>query len=300
MANDDDDVFNNIDRSKPTASHLITDGKIPDTEGARVLRSIRIKRDQTVEFDCGLGAVQFQGVSTLSDSSYEYDLSLDDSDASDNSDNDDAAPILQTQSLDIRSSRPPKTSEQLFQPPPKVAVKMEEILPLVAFLNGWLEAIKHKDPTCPYGNKTEALKSIFNDAPAAKFFDGDYLIEVQDRLLLLFSVFNGDKPQPVLEQDGFLGRREYPYSKYIHRDDRAEVLWTITRSGLPDWQISFGYWSRSRVKKPHDDDDNVDAYLYGSTRIKKNTVVFLKNDPGVSPINAFDKWISSRAQTFKV
>ena len=50
----------------------------------------------------------------------------------------------------------------------------------------------------------------------------------------------------------------------------------------------------------HEDDEVTDDYLYESTRIKKSAVVFLKNPPGVSPINAFDHWIVSRANTYKV
>lgn len=298
----EEDDMDNIDSSegtKPTSSHLITDSsKFTSTAGACVLRSVRIKRDQTVEFDCGLAAVLFKGVSMLSDSSYEYEI--DDDNMSTDSFDDDQ-PLLQTQSLDIRSTRPnTKKQEQLFQTPSQVHVRMEDVLPLISFLNGWLEEIKHNDAVYNYKDKTEALKSIFNDAPAAKYFDGDNLVEVQDRLLLLFSIFNGDKSQLILEEEGFLGRTERRYNRYIHRDDRAELLWTITRPQLPDWQVAWSYWSRSKVKKMHEDDEVTDDYLYESTRIKKSAVVFLKNPPGVSPINAFDHWIVSRANTYKV
>jgi hypothetical protein len=55
---------------------------------------------------------------------------------------------------------------------------MENLLPLVCFLNGWLEEIKHKDGVYNYKDKTEALRGIFNDAPYRKYFPEEFVAEV--------------------------------------------------------------------------------------------------------------------------
>lgn len=140
---------------------------------------------------------------------------------------------------------------------------------------------------------SEALKAIFNDAPSQKYFYGEQLLEVQERLLLLFDIFNGDKVQPVPEE-GFIGYRKSPPDIPIHRDERVEVMWTISRVGLPDWQVAWNYFSRARLKKQNPNEMEEENLVLESTRVKPGTIVYLNNPEDVSDLNAIDQWFFSR------
>ena len=102
----------------------------------------------------------------------------------------------------------------------------------------------------------EGLKCIFNDAPFLKFFHSENRVTVQNSLRKLFSIFNGDKGVDISADD--FNRYAKAPSGHNHPlmcDDYIEIEWTVTRDGFPDWQISWNYWSRARLKKKESEDD---------------------------------------------
>lgn len=86
----------------------------------------------------------------------------------------------------------------------------------------------------------------------------------------------------------------------LYRDEYLETMWTITRIGLPDWQIAWGYLSRSRLKKQDPDDMDEDNLVLESTRIKSGTIVYLNVPDDVSKLHQMDRWFASRLETYKV
>lgn len=137
------------------------------------------------------------------------------------------------------------------------------------------------------------MKAIFNDAPSQKYFYGEQLLEVQERLLLLFDIFNGDKVQPVPDE-GFAGYKKSPENLPIHRDEILEVVWTVTRFGLPDWQVAWNYFSRARVKPMQPSENEDDYYEDESTRVKNGTIVHVKVPDDVSGVQCLERWFKTR------
>ena len=176
------------------------ESKTTTAKGFTCVRQMRVKRDATVSFDCGLADVKFEGVQLKVDNSYEYDLELEEDDYSSD---DESVPLrsrgigaayknfdadgklmkdqedLVTQSADgidhmpqhFKSMKKQEVVAKLLKEKATMTADIIELMPLICFLDGWLEEIKHKDSTYDYKNKTNALKSMFSDAPADKFFD---------------------------------------------------------------------------------------------------------------------------------
>lgn len=132
------------DEKNATHQHLLETNK-----KARVIRSVRIRRDMSVQWDCGLANVIFEGISVTQDSSYEVSNPIV-----------PAAIKMPEMSLKAKSFDSSMMSPEFVQSdtmtrmPSKVHVVFEDILPLICFLDGWLEEIKYKDPTYNYKDKT--------------------------------------------------------------------------------------------------------------------------------------------------
>jgi len=127
-----------------TGHHLTSE----NNKKARVIRSVRIRRDTTVQWDCGLANVIFEGISATRDTSYEgFNIAP-------------AAVKLPEITMNAKSFVSTMMSPEFVQSdmmtrmPSKVHVNFEDILPLICFLDGWLEEIKYKDPTYNYKDKT--------------------------------------------------------------------------------------------------------------------------------------------------
>ena len=85
------------------------------------------------------------------------------------------------------------------------------------------------------------LDSLFAAAPTEVFFQGDQLLEVNAQLRILFDVFRRAVVGAAIGPPE--GSPTYP----VFSDDRHEVMWCISRSGLPDWTVAWTYLSRARL-----------------------------------------------------
>ena len=116
-----------------------------------VIRTLRVRKDLTVEWDCGLYNVKFDGVTAVKDPSYKEipvvdRLSLKKAEMS-----------LRSKSFDYGASAPEASVEADFnvnKNNAKISFNLEDVLPLICFLDGWLEEVKNKEPTYNYRDKT--------------------------------------------------------------------------------------------------------------------------------------------------
>ena len=133
------------DEKVASAHHIL----LETNKKARVIRSVRTRRDTNVQWDCGLANVIFEGVSATKDSFYDAMT---------------VAPaavkvpdmVMKAKSFDTGMMQQPEfvQSDMVSRMPSKIHVNLEDILPLICFLDGWLEEIKYKDPTYNYKDKT--------------------------------------------------------------------------------------------------------------------------------------------------
>lgn len=149
----------------------------------------------------------------------------------------------------------------------------------------------------------EALKSIFNGAPCQKYFSGDNLLLVQQKLRELFHIFNGDTKSKTPLNSG-LARMSNDKITVVD-DERVEIVWSILRYGLPTWQIAWTYWSRARIRPNNDynliknkfvEDDAIEP-VGQTTRIKLGAIVFIKPSEDNHPSTALEKWLKARYST---
>lgn len=178
-----------------------------------------------------------------------------------------------------------------FDPEEDLEFDMADLLPLICFLDGWLEAIKDKEWTYNYRKKSEALESIFNAAPLEVYFQGNDLLMAHNCLKNLYDAFVGMEPD------------EKDHGMPIHPDVYEEVNWIIFRRGLPDWTVAWSYMSRARLRPmtqgamgnpggPH--------CLFESTRIKPGAIVFRIPDNDLPMHEQPENWLAARAATYKV
>jgi len=195
-----------------------------------------------------------------------------------------------------------------IQPKPKskssnFIVNIDEMLPIICFLNGWLEIIKSHDSTYNKTDPIDALKSIFNLAPYRQYFPVDSLDDIQEFLLDLYECFNGNQkraghgPWPY---GGSYTREEGLPHRHIRRDDYYERMWCIKRPGLPQWQLAWSYFSRARLLKLNVDEYPQDYLHLSGPRVEKGAVVYLKIADDIDPSFAMDKWFDHRAQTYRI
>mmetsp|Transcript_3692 Transcript_3692/g.5713 ORF Transcript_3692/g.5713 Transcript_3692/m.5713 type:complete len:1372 (+) Transcript_3692:182-4297(+) len=168
---------------------------------------------------------------------------------------------------------------------------MADLLPLVCFLDGWLEAIKDKEWTYNYRKKAEALESIFNAAPLEVYFQGNDLLMAHNCLKNLYDAFVG------MQED------EKDHGMPIHPELYEEINWLIVRRGLPDWTVTWSYMSRARLRPMSDKamgNPPLPPCLFESTRIKPGAIVYRVPDADLPPHDAPENWLAARAATYKV
>jgi len=116
----------------------------------RVLRSLRIRRDMTVQWDCSLANVKFEGIALTKDTYYDGRMAMMERSAPRS-----AEMQLKSKSYDSSLLSPEFVqSDSINKMPSRVHINLEDVLPLICFLDGWLEEIKYKDPTYNYKDKT--------------------------------------------------------------------------------------------------------------------------------------------------
>ena len=161
------------DDEKVSAHHLLME----TNKKARVIRSLRTRRDTTVQWDCGLANVTFEGVSSTKETFY---------------DTIQVAPAavkvpemltLKAKSYDTGMQPEFVQSDLVTRMPSRVHVNLEDLLPLICFLDGWLEEIKVKDPNYNYKDKTLVDYFYFLD----NFSDYTELLYTLGRLSKPFS-----------------------------------------------------------------------------------------------------------------
>lgn len=168
---------------------------------------------------------------------------------------------------------------------------MADLLPLICFLDGWLEAIKDREWTFNYLKKREGIEQIFNVAPLEVYFNDTDLLMAHNCLKNLFDAFVGMLPD---EEDD---------KKPIFAEKYDEINWIVERRGLPDWTITWSLFSRARLRpftlkalgnppKPHP--------LFECTRIKPGAIVYKKPDPDMPPHDAPENFLAARAYTYIV
>lgn len=114
----------------------------------RVMRSLRLRKDMTVQWDCSLANVKFEGIAVAKATYHDGKFGMDH--MGDNP--------LRAKSYDSSMISPEFVQSDTFNnhklTPSRVHVHLEDVLPLICFLDGWLEEIKNKDPTYNYKDKT--------------------------------------------------------------------------------------------------------------------------------------------------
>lgn len=135
------------------------DGPAPKMTGAqlfesnknkRVLRNLRIRRDMTVQWDCSLANVKFEGIAMVKETYMDGKAA-----AAASASRQSAESNLKSKSYDSSLIQPEFVqSDATYMTPSKLHLNLEDVLPLICFLDGWLEEIKYKDPTYNYKDKT--------------------------------------------------------------------------------------------------------------------------------------------------
>lgn len=112
---------------------------------------------------------------------------------------------------------------------------------------------------------SDAIEHIFAACPLDLYYSDTHLISAHAKLKTLYNAFTSHAisiPTPPNEQ---------------YYDNQ----WTVTRVGLPDWTVIFGYYSRARVSSPKiyhpippDFDNGQVKLLEESTKLQRGAVVF--------------------------
>jgi hypothetical protein len=110
-----------------------------------VMRNVRISKNVTVEYDSGLSTVAFDGIKKVKNTN---DLNIDVQNALAGQ---TRAKINSTNKTDIEKGG---DIQYTSMPISQLCFDMEDLLPLVCFIDGWLEEIKNKDISYNYKDKT--------------------------------------------------------------------------------------------------------------------------------------------------
>lgn len=108
------------------------------------MRSLRIRKDMTVQWDCSLANVKFEGIAVTKETYYDGKMS------------ERGETSLKSKSYDSSMFSPELVQSDSINKmtPSRLHLHLEDVLPLICFLDGWLEEIKLKDPTYNYKDKT--------------------------------------------------------------------------------------------------------------------------------------------------
>jgi hypothetical protein len=263
--------------------------------------SIRVNHDDVVNFQRKTRSSELGGVPTFKSRDMLQRMTI----------------VRNNEGDDDKSERttPLKTELQPFSEHEDLVFDLADLLPLICFLDGWLESIKLKEWTFNYTNKkyalsnylllnvicyylisnfifcSEAMESIFNNAPIEVYFEGADLLTVHDCLKDLFDAFTGSRPDPP-----DLGIPIYP-------DKVSEINWTICRRGLPNWTIAWTLMSRARLRPMSlkaQGDPQPPHVLFESTRVKDGAIVYVKPDIELPDADAPTNWLIARSNTYKV
>ena len=149
-----------------------------------------------------------------------------------------------------------------------------------------------------------ALSSILYAAPFYTYFDAADANSVYNEMNRLFVTFmnptdispsqsNGCFPFAVnssanpLHGNTDMSKDELPY----YADDLSEIHWVLKRDGLPDWDVTWSYFSRARVRA-----NVVTSYaiVFETTEIVVGALVLRVADlSGVADVCLQD-WLASR------
>lgn len=123
--------------------------KDPDLRG-RVARTIRLSKLCTLEYNAGLSTVAFDGVSKSKTSERDILSSI----PLDRINNGHRFHSPKTRTRSKSFSDVDNNDGKGRSLPMKPLYNLVDIMPLICFMDGWLEEIKHNDPNYNYPNKT--------------------------------------------------------------------------------------------------------------------------------------------------
>ena len=123
------------------------------------------------------------------------------------------------------------------------------------------------------------------------YFQGNDLLLAHNCLKNLYDAFVGDV------------KDEKDHGMPIHPEIYEEINWIICRRGLPDWNVSWSYMSRARLRPMSNSAMShppPPQCLFETTRIKPGAIVFRVPDSDLSPYDATVNWLAARMATYKV
>lgn len=187
------------------------------------------------------------------------------------------------------------------------AYTMAQLAPLLAFLDGWLHIVKKTEWTFDYFDKASSLDSLFSAAPIENFYDDTSLAVGSSYLRELIETFH------AVSGGTFPGSSGPPPSYPIFPDEVTEHVWTVKRSGLPDWTVHWTYFSRARIipdpKAANDESSILKAFrsnygppdtLMESTRVQRGAVVWMHPDYSSKQALFSSAWLQARDEPYKV
>ena len=158
-----------------------------------------------------------------------------------------------------------------------------------------------------FNSSREALNCIFTAAPFTDYFEEADLVPVFRHLNALFNAFMNPVPAEVPStpaatplQPDFQppSATEAP----CHFDDLSEITWILKRDGLPDWNVTWSYFSRARVRVvPHEKlIKDGPKTVFESTRIVPGSIVYRLPDRDGPAADYTEEWLAARAAPMKV
>lgn len=172
-----------------------------------------------------------------------------------------------------------------------------DLLPMMTFLDNWLERVKANDSERNNNDNKNALQDIFNSAPVTQFFEGNLQVAVQNRLRELYTVFAKETEYKVDDRKfiNLTGPRMHEY--LCHRDELTECVWKVKRKGMKDWDLVFSFISRGKLVKGTGVENPNDAQIVmDNTQIIRNSIVYYEEDE--EPLHI---WLENRKYgTFRV
>lgn len=184
---------------------------------------------------------------------------------------------------------------------------MAQLAPMLAFLDGWLHIVKKTEWTFDYFNRASSLDNLFSAAPIENFYTGENLITGSMYLRELIETFH------AVANGSYPGGKGPDPTYPLFPDDMTQHIWTVKRSGLPDWTVEWTYFSRARVIPDPKADNNESSVLkmmrskYGppatlmeSTRVQRGAVVWVHPDNTSKDASFSGAWLKARGKPYKV
>lgn len=212
------------------------------------------------------------------------------------------------QKVDIRSTAsnhaaafPRDQFNQAMKSKTGLVLNLKDILPLVCFIDGWLEEIKNKDFLIPYqSNKTyvtffiyiyiffvicfyiylwfpcfrEALKMSFNCAPCSKFFSGSALLQVQSLLQRLYQIFE-DGDNVSFDDEDF--KKFATFSRYSSFPEHNKSAFKSEMGRCPIYHQDEHLEMTWVIKRPNYGDWTIVWTYLSRARLPKNAKIVQDN-----------------------